>query len=108
MKTMILGAASAFALAMFVTGAFAQSASPVEEEYKAAMQKMNEEMMHASDPNPDNTFAKKMIAHHKGAIAMSQIALKHSKKPDVQKEAKKIVEESEKGIKALDAAMKGK
>ena len=73
MKTLALAGCVAIA---FAGSAYAQSdMTPANKEYMQAMEKMNKEMMAATDQDPAKSFAKKMIAHHQGAIEMSQIAL---------------------------------
>jgi uncharacterized protein (DUF305 family) len=44
---------------------------------------MHREMMMASDVNTQRLWARKMIAHHRGAIAMSQVLLS-SDAPDTE------------------------
>lgn len=41
--------------------------------YAQAEMRMHERMMRAGGSNADETFARKMIEHHRGAIEMSQI-----------------------------------
>lgn len=43
--------------------------------YEAAMAEMHTEMMGASGATPSETYLAKMLAHHRGAVAMSDIAL---------------------------------
>lgn len=43
--------------------------------YEAAMAVMHEAMMAASGATPSETYLAKMLAHHRGAVAMSDIAL---------------------------------
>jgi uncharacterized protein (DUF305 family) len=43
--------------------------------YEAAMTEMHREMMAASGETPSETYLAKMLAHHRGAVAMSDIAL---------------------------------
>jgi uncharacterized protein (DUF305 family) len=56
-----------------------------------------------SDPDPAKSFAKKMIAHHQGAIEMSQIVLKNTKGQKITQMAKKMIPEQQKDIKELQA-----
>ena len=47
--------------------------SASSQEYMAGMKDMHEKMMAAvNEPDPDKAFAKGMIAHHEGAIAMAE------------------------------------
>lgn len=45
--------------------------------YKPAMMEMQRAMMAASGPTTSDTYLRKMLAHHEGAVAMSDIALKN-------------------------------
>lgn len=52
----------------------------------AGMKNMHEKMMAAvNESNPDKAFAKGMIAHHEGAIAMAETELKYGKDPENEK-----------------------
>lgn len=77
-----------------------------DQEYKAAMQKMQHAMMQANDSDPAMAWTKKMIAHHQGGIDMSHVVLKHSKDDDIRKEAQKTIEKQQKDIKTLQAKIK--
>src|SRR5205809_908329 len=44
-----------------------------DKDYMAAMAKMDQAMMAAKDADPDRAFALKMIEHHRGGIAMSEL-----------------------------------
>jgi len=48
-------------------------------DYMAAMKKMDQAMMSAKGSTPDVTFARKMMAHHQGAIDMAMQHLNLSK-----------------------------
>ena len=52
--------------------------SASSQEYMAGMKDMHDKMMAAvNEPDPDKAFAKGMIAHHEGAIAMAETELKY-------------------------------
>jgi uncharacterized protein (DUF305 family) len=60
--------------------------SASSQEYMAGMKNMHEKMMAAvNESNPDKAFAKGMIAHHEGAIAMAETELKYGKDPEMRK-----------------------
>lgn len=66
-----------------------QNMDPTQKEFMAAMDKMNKEMMQGMmDSDPGKSWMKQMIAHHQGAVDMSEIVLKHTKDADVIKEAR--------------------
>ncbi|WP_410055152.1 DUF305 domain-containing protein [Microvirga sp. Mcv34] len=86
-----------------------QNMNQVQQEFHASMQKMNQEMMQGMmDPDPGKAWMKQMIAHHQGAVEMSEIVLKHSKDDDVVKEARKTKEQNEKDMKELQAELRRK
>jgi uncharacterized protein (DUF305 family) len=79
-----------------------ENMTPLQKEFHQAMQAMNAEMMQGMmDSDPGRSWMKQMIAHHQGAVEMSEIILRYSKDPDVTKEARKTKEENERGIKEL-------
>lgn len=65
------------------------------------MRRMDRKMMQGMDPNPSRSFAKQMMAHHQGAIAMSHTALKYAKDPEIRRIARKTIRENARGIKKL-------
>lgn len=86
-----------------------ENMNPVQKEFHASMQKMNQEMMQGMmDSDPGKSWMKQMIAHHQGAVEMSEIVLKHTKDDDVRKEARKTKEQNEKDIKELQAELRKK
>ena len=66
------------------------------DDYKAAMKKMDDAMMSAQGSTTDALFARKMIAHHQGAIDMAQIQLKHGSDADAKRIAQKTIDENTK------------
>jgi uncharacterized protein (DUF305 family) len=101
MKTLKTLALAACAAAVLASGAYAQTMNPAEKEYMASMEKMNKEMMAATDPDPAKSFAKKMAVHHQGAIDMAKIVQKHTKDEQILSMTKKMIPEQEKEIKEL-------
>ena len=53
--------------------------SAANKAYMAAMEKMNTDMSKGMDPDPTKAWARMMIAHHQGAIDMSETVLKETK-----------------------------
>ena len=100
-KKMLLRAASGI-LALAVL-----SISPVKAEdaamkaYMQSMEKMNAEMQKGMDPDPTRAWAKMMIAHHQGAIDMSETVLKETKDPMIRKMAQKGIDEQKEEQKML-------
>ena len=66
------------------------SASP--QEYMKRLKDMHDKMMAAvNESDPDKAFAKGMIAHHEGAIAMAETELKYGQDPEMRKLAQDII-----------------
>lgn len=120
MKTTIMTFAAAATLALTAGGAFAQDAMDhgkmgkmamgggshmdmADKDFMSAMQKMHKEMMTAKGRDVDTTFARKMIQHHQGAIAMSRIELEHGSDAQAKQVAQKTIDENTKGIAELQA-----
>jgi len=75
-------------------------------DYMAAMKKMDQAMMSAKGSTPDVTFARKMIAHHQGAIDMAQIQLRHGSDADAKRIAQQTIDENTEGKAELQAWLK--
>lgn len=74
-----------------------------KQDYMQAMQRMHQAMMAAEDPDPDRAFALKMIEHHRGGIAMSEVLEKHGDDAELKAMAQKSVEMQRKEIGELQA-----
>lgn len=101
--------AAAVALTLVVASASAQSGDHnmmAMNDYMAAMKKMDQAMMTAKGATPDQTFARKMIVHHQGAIEMSQIQLRHGTDAEAKRMAQKTIDENTKGIAELERWLK--
>ena len=101
--------AAAVALSLGVASASAQSGDHnmmAMNDYMAAMKKMDQAMMTAKGATPDQTFARKMIAHHRGAIDMAQIQLRHGTDAEAKRLAQKTIDENTKGIAELETWLK--
>jgi uncharacterized protein (DUF305 family) len=82
------------------TGAHEQAAM---NDYKAAMEKMHQAMMAANDADPDRAFALKMIEHHRGGIAMSEIVVKHGDDTEAKRMAQKTMDMQKKEVAELES-----
>ena len=67
--------------------------NPAHNPSQAAYAAVNARMhagMGSIDADPDVAFAQGMIAHHQGAIEMSDVLLKHGRDPELRKLAETI------------------
>jgi len=60
-------------------------------------------MMMAEDRDPDRAYALKMIEHHRGAISMSQMLMKHGDDAKLKRMAQKGTAMQQKEIRELQA-----
>lgn len=72
------------------------------QEYMAAMQQMQQRMVAVNDPDPDRAFALKMIEHHRGGIAMSEIELRHGDDNEAKQKARKTADMQRREIAELE------
>ena len=76
------------------------------KEFKAADMAIMKDMDVAYTGNPDVDFRTHMIPHHKGAVAMAKVAMKHAKDPATKQMAQKIIDDQEKEIAEMEAWLK--
>ena len=67
-------------------------------------QKVNFNSTMVSDPA--KAWMKSMAAHHRGAIEMSQIIMRHTKNAEVLAEARKTVDDNQRALAELQAKMR--
>ena len=77
------------------------------QPYRAAEKEMHEAMMAAKGADASHTFVRKMIPHHQGAIAMSQIVLAQGKDQRVAAIARRIIADQEAELAELRAILSG-
>lgn len=83
--------------------------SPSTHEYMAGMDKMHQDMMAGmQEADPDKAFAKGMIAHHQGAIAMAETELKYGKDPEMRKLATDIIKAQKGEIEQMEKWLNAK
>ncbi|MFZ4215671.1 CopM family metallochaperone [Pantoea endophytica] len=81
--------------------------SPASKEYMSGMQKMHSGMMNAmKEQDADRAFARGMIEHHKGAIAMAETELKYGKDPEMKKMAEDIIKAQKGEIEHMETWLK--
>lgn len=71
---------------------------PAVAAYQAANDKMHEDMAMSFTGNPDVDFAKGMIPHHEGAIAMAEIVLEYGEDEEIRELAEEIIAAQESEI----------
>ena len=76
------------------------------KEFKAADMKMMKDMDVAYTGDTDVDFRTHMIPHHKGAMAMAEVALKHAKDPETKAMARKIIDDQKKEVSEMEAWLK--
>ncbi|MBS0970816.1 DUF305 domain-containing protein [Nissabacter archeti] len=83
------------------------SMAPASKEYMSGMQKMHSGMMDAlKEQDADRAFARGMIEHHKGAIAMAETELKYGKDPEMKKMAEDVIKAQKGEIAHMEAWLK--
>lgn len=75
--------------------------------YEAAMTEMHTEMMAASGASPSETYLAKMLAHHCGAVAMSDIAVANGASGAVRSQIEETRAEQLKEIALVEAMLRG-
>ena len=70
------------------------TAAPVagpQTPYTPSEQQMHQAMMQAHGADPQETFALKMIEHHRGGIAMSEVLMQQNPDPELRRMAEKTM-----------------
>lgn len=68
--------------------------------YNESMARMHRDMGQAS-VDPDESFARMMLAHHEGAIEMARIELKYGRDPELRRLAEQVVASQEPEVRQL-------
>jgi uncharacterized protein (DUF305 family) len=77
------------------------------ELYRPAMMQMHEKMMAAKGADVSETFMRKMLEHHKGAVAMSDVALQNGVSGALREQVQKTRDENQKDAKMIEAMLGG-
>jgi len=63
----------------------------MSDQFSSVEKKMHHEMMEAKGDTTAETWIKKMIAHHQGAIDMAEVLLAHGDDPQMRALAEEII-----------------
>ncbi len=74
--------------------------------YGPSEMQMHEKMMAAKGADAGETWTRKMIEHHRGAVEMSQVALRSTQNADVRREAQKAIDSQNREIATLNAMLR--
>ena len=64
---------------------------------------MHRDMTGASGATVDEAYVAKMIAHHEGAVAMAEVALRESRDPEIRRMALAVIDAQTREIAELKA-----
>ena len=73
--------------------------------YGPAEMQMHEKMMATTGADASETWTRKMIEHHRGAVEMSQIVMRSGATPAVRREAMKTIASQNREIANLNAML---
>ena len=76
------------------------------KDFKAADMTMMHDMHVPYSGNADIDFRTHMIPHHRGAVAMAKVALKHARDPATKQMAQKIIDDQDREISEMEAWLK--
>ena len=85
------GTPEAADIAQGAGGMAAEPMSGPQTPYSQSEQQMHQAMMQAHGADPQETYALKMIEHHRGAIAMSEVLMQQNPDAELRKMAEKTV-----------------
>ena len=77
------------------------------ELYRATSLQMHETMMAATGMDISETYLRKMLAHHQGAVAMSDVALANGATGAVRAQIEKTKSDQQKEIEIVEAVLRG-
>lgn len=63
-----------------------------DQAFAASEAEMHRLMAAASGETVDQAYVAKMIAHHQGAVAMAEVALRDSRDPEVRRMARAVID----------------
>ncbi|MBX9803130.1 MAG: DUF305 domain-containing protein [Caulobacteraceae bacterium] len=81
----------------------AGAATPGDAAFAASEAAMHTGMARASGETVDEAYIAKMIEHHRGAVAMAEVALRESRDPEVRRMAQIVVDTQTREIAEMQA-----
>jgi len=79
------------------------AATPGDAAFAASEAAMHTGMARASGETVDEAYMAKMIEHHRGAVAMAEVALRESRDPEVRRMAQVVVDTQTREIAEMQA-----
>ena len=76
------------------------------DPYGPDMMKMHDRMMAAKGADAGETWLRQMIEHHRGAVTMSQTALRSTQNAEIRREAQKTIDSQNREIATLNAMLR--
>ena len=77
------------------------------ELYRPAMMDMHQKMMAAKGANVSETFMRKMLGHHRGGVAMSDVALQNGVSGALREQVQKTRDDQQKDAEMIEAMLAG-
>ena len=77
------------------------------ELYRPAMTQMHNAMMAATGADVPETYLRKMLEHHRGAVAMSDIALRNGVSGTLRQQVQKTRDDQQKEVQLVEAMLRG-
>lgn len=88
-------------------GTGAAAASGGENPYAQAVEQMHQRMMAANGANPSETWMRKMVAHHRGGVDMSNVLLELGGDPRILEKARMTAADQAKEADELERMLQG-
>lgn len=90
---------------MLQAGSIGAGTTGEPNPFTQSEQTMHDRMMAATGENPSDTWIRKMIEHHRGAVDMSNILIRQGGDPKVLEMARMTVQKQEKEIQELESML---